>query len=352
MDMPPFNKSAVDGYACRQDDLGKDLKVLEVIAAGIVPSLSINPGECSKIMTGSMVPDGADTIFMIEDSEPGTEQGTIRFNGTNISANICYKAEDLKKGSMVLKAGTLLRPQEIAVLASAGIAKPVVYRQARIGIIATGDELIEPNDFPGPSEIRNSNAWQLLGQARRAGCIPTYYGIARDNENHTLSLIEKATAGNDIVLMTGGVSVGDFDFVPKVLLQAGFEILFRTLAVQPGKPSIFATRGQTRLFALPGNPVSSFVQFELMVRHLLTQMTGCITPAKAISLPLGFDFKRRRTDRKAFVPVHISEEGTAQSIDYHGSAHIHAYTHADGIITIEIGQKEIAKGSKVNVRLL
>jgi molybdopterin molybdotransferase len=369
MDMPPFDKSAVDGYACRRDDLGKELVVLEIIAAGQVPKFRIGPGECAKLMTGGMVPEGADTVIMIEDVESalgesirtevhlntvsGSSEGKrIRFRGKTTNSNICYQSEDLKKGSQVLDKGALIRPQEIAVLASVGKSLPLVYKQAHIGIITTGDELVEPNQVPGLSQIRNSNAWQLIGQAQQAGCQPTYYGIAVDNEEQTAQLIEKASEENDIVILTGGISVGDFDFVPAVLKKAGFDIKFRSLAVQPGKPSIFATRGSTRLFALPGNPVSSFVQFEMMVKFMLKLMTSNNSMEKTIRLPLGFDYSRKRTDRKAFMPVVLSSEGTAASIEYHGSAHIQSYIHADGIISIEIGQNEIKKGTLVDVRLL
>lgn len=298
-----------------------------------------------------MLPSGADTVIMIEDVEILPE-GFIRYTGAGTASNICYKAEDLQKGRQVLQKNTLLRPQEVAVLASVGIANPRVYRSLRIGVITTGDELVEPHQVPGPSHIRNSNAWQLIAQVKRAGCIPSYYGIAVDDEGHTLEMIEKAAADNDIVVLTGGISVGDFDFVPTVLGKAGFSLKFRSLAVQPGKPSIFATRGKTRLFALPGNPVSSFVQFELMVRHLINTMTGCYSSEKIIQLPLGFDYRRKRTDRKAFIPVVLRSDGTIGPVDYHGSAHIHSYIHADGIFTAEIGINEIKKGTIVDVRLL
>jgi len=351
MDMPPFDKSAVDGYACRLQDLDKELKVLEVIAAGTVPSYDVKEGECSKLMTGGMVPAGADTVIMIEDAEIAGP-GTIRFIAGKTASNICFRAEDIKKGVKVLDKGTLIRAQEVAVLASVGNATPLVYSKVKIGIITTGDELVEPQEIPGPSQIRNSNAWQLISQAQHAGCIPQYYGIAVDDEEKTLALIEKASSENHIVVLTGGISVGDFDFVPEVLKRAGFDIRFRSLAVQPGKPSIFAIRGYCYVFALPGNPVSSFVQFELLVRHLINTMTDCFTTAKVRKLPLGFDYKRKRTDRKAFIPVVFGIDGSVSPVEYHGSAHIHSYIFADGIISVEIGNNAIQKGTLVDVRFL
>lgn len=351
MDMPPFDKSAVDGYACRREDLQKELKVLETIPAGKIPSLRIKAGECSKLMTGGMLPEGADTVIMVEDVEV-TAQDTIRFVAEKTASNYCLRAEDIRQGEKVLPAGTLIRPQEIAVLASVGCAQPEVYKQPCIGIISTGDELVEPSETPAESQIRNSNAYQLLAQARRAGCKAKYYGIARDTEAATFQIIKQAASESDIVLLTGGISAGDFDFVPAVIQQAGYEIKFRQLAVQPGKPVIFATRDSHYLLALPGNPVSSFVQFEMLVKHLIRIISGNSGNEIQVRIPLGIDYLRKKSSRKAFFPVYIAADGTAMPVEYHGSAHIHSYIHADGIVAIETGENEIRKGTFVHVRLV
>ncbi len=351
MDMPPFDKSAVDGYACRFTDLKNDLKVLETIPAGKVPEKFIGKGECSKLMTGGMLPDGADTVIMVEDVEI-IDVDTMRFIATGTSPNYCKRAEDITKGAKVLEKGTLIRPQEIAILATVGCANPEVYKQPVIGVISTGDELVEPGETPAQSQIRNSNAWQLLAQVQHAGCIGRYFGIAADTENATLELIEQAASQCDIVILTGGISAGDFDFVPAVIEQAGFEIRFRSMAVQPGKPLIFATREKKYLVALPGNPVSSFVQFEMTVRHLIRLITGNSAPQNELLIPIGIDYTRKKNARKAFFPVRFTMEGTAMPVEYHGSAHIHSYIHANGIATIEIGEKELLKGTLLHVRLI
>jgi molybdopterin molybdotransferase len=155
MDMPPFDKSAVDGFACRQADLKNELTVIETIPAGKVPVKTVGPNECSKLMTGGMLPAGADTVIMIEDVE-NTGPATIRFNAPGTAANYCPRAEDISNGEKVLDRGTLIRPQEVAILASVGCANPEVYRQPVIGIISTGDELVEPCETPARSKIRNS----------------------------------------------------------------------------------------------------------------------------------------------------------------------------------------------------
>lgn len=351
MDMPPFDKSAVDGYACRRADLEKELKVLETIPAGKVPSKFIEIGCCSKLMTGGMLPEGADTVIMVEDVEvTGTD--TIRFVASRTASNYCTTAEDITKGEKVLDKGTLIRPQEIAILASVGCAWPEVYKQPKIGIISTGDELVEPAETPALSQIRNSNAYQLLAQAKRADCSAAYFGIAVDTEEATLQIIQQAAAESDIVILTGGISAGDFDFVPAVIQQAGFDIKFRSMAVQPGKPVIYATHGNQYLVALPGNPVSSFVQFELLVKHLIRLITGNKVPVITLKIPMGADYTRKKSNRKAFFPVYLSAEGTVLPVEYHGSAHIHSYIHAQGIATIGIGENQINKGTLVDVRLV
>lgn len=351
MDMPPFNKSAVDGYACRRNDLAGELIVLETIPAGKSPTRVVGPGECSKLMTGGMLPLGADTVIMVEDVEL-TGPDTIRFIAEKTSSNYCSRAEDIRQGEKVLSAGTHIRPQEVAVLASVGCAFPEVYKQPVIGIISTGDEIVEPIDTPAESQIRNSNAYQLMAQALQANCKPAYFGIARDNREATLELIIKAGIESDIVILTGGISAGDFDFVPGVIEQAGYEIKFRQLAVQPGKPVIFAIKGNKYLIALPGNPVSSFVQFELLVKYLVKILTGDSRREKQIISRFGCDYIRKKASRKAFFPVCFTPEGNVVPVDYHGSAHIHSYIQAEGIVTIEIGETEIKKGTPVNVRLI
>jgi molybdopterin molybdotransferase len=228
----------------------------------------------------------------------------------------------------------------------------LVYKQLRIGIISTGDELVEPDQVPALSQIRNSNAYQLIAQAKQANCIAEYFGIANDTEAETLRIIELAAGKSDIVILTGGISAGDFDFVPAVIRQAGFDIKFRSISVQPGKPVIFATRGNQYLVALPGNPVSSFVQFELLVKHLVREITGNTGKEMVLRIPAGIDIKRKKALRKSFLPVCISADGTALPVEYHGSAHIHSYIQADGILAFEIGETEIKKGTLVNVRLL
>ena len=348
MPMPPFDKSAVDGYACRSEDLGRNLEVIEVIPAGVEPKNEITPGKCAKVMTGGVVPEGADTVIMVEDTETVSDT-SIRFTGAKTSANICYLGEDIRKGQVVLKKGTLIKPQEIAVLASVGIANVPVYKQPLVGIISTGNELVEPHLKPASSQIRNSNAYQLSAQVSGAGAVPEYFGIALDTEDSTRALITKAVEKCDVVLLTGGVSMGDFDYVPKVLDELGIAIRFKSIAVQPGRPTVFATKDGQYLFGLPGNPVSSFVQFELLVKPLLYGLMGHDFKPPVLRIPMGETFERRKARRKSFIPVTI-RSGKVYPVEYHGSAHIHSYIFADGMVAVEIGKSKLAEGEMVDVR--
>ncbi len=352
INMPPFDKSAMDGYACRKADIKNDLEVIEVLAAGKIPHETVGPNQCTKIMTGAIIPEGADCVLMVEHTE-SVDDKHIRFIKEETNTNICYFAEDIKKDDLVLEKGIIIKPQHIAVMASVGYTQALVFKQPRVGIISTGDELVEPQHMPAKSQIRNSNGYQLIAQVRRAGGIANYIGISEDSEAVTYDTISKAVSENDIVLLTGGVSMGDFDFVPDIMEQIGIDIKFRTIAVQPGKPTLFGTyKNDTYIYGLPGNPVSSYTQFELLVKPLLLKLMGNETPQVAIRMPMGTSYHRRKSVRKSFLPVTISDDGKVMPVKYHGSAHIHSYVFADGIISIDIGKEILEEGELVSVGLI
>lgn len=351
INMPPFNKSAVDGYACRREDLPGPLKVREVIMAGMIPEFEILPGTCSKIMTGAPVPVGADTVVMIEDTE-SREDDTIVFTADKTGSNICLIGEDITEGEMVLKAGTLLKSWHIGILATVGIKNVPLYRKVNIGIITTGNELVEPGHNLVPGKIRNSNAYQLLGSCSNLPVTARYYGIVSDNLNETTDVLTHSISENDIVLLTGGVSMGDFDFVPQALTQTGMNILFDSVAMQPGRPLTYATNGEKHCFGLPGNPVSSFLQFELSVKPLIYKLMGHDIKPVIIPLQAAVPFVRKKTGRKSFYPVELTSDNKIKPINYHGSAHINAFADAFGIIAMEQGVGEIKQGEFVNVRPL
>ncbi len=350
INMPPFDKSAMDGFACRKQDIGNELKIIEVLPAGSLPKNKVGENQCVKIMTGAIIPEGADCVIMVEYTDEMPD-GNVRYTKKSTNSNICYFAEDIKKGELVLSKGLEIKPQHIAVMASVGAVQPLVSLKPRIGIISTGDELVEPDRTPSLSQIRNSNGPQLAAQVVRAGAIPNYYGIVLDNREATFSVITQALNENDVILLTGGVSMGAFDFVPEIMIETGVDIKFRSIAVQPGKPTIFGTiQNNTYIFGLPGNPVSSYTQFELLVRPLISRLMNNEPLHKTIKIPMGAEYTRRKSERKSFIPITISADGKVYPVEYHGSAHIHSYVLADGIVSIEIGKEKLEIGELVDVR--
>jgi molybdopterin molybdotransferase len=351
MSIPPFNKSAMDGYACKQEDLQENLEVLEIIAAGTAPTKEVGAGQCSKIMTGAMVPEGADTVIMVEHTEE-IDKSHIRFTKENSKSNICIKGEDIEENEVVLKKGTRIKSQHISVLATVGCTNPLVYKQPRVATIATGSELVEPYEKPNKSQIRNVNSWQLQAQLQKMGIKGNYQGIVSDSREATKEAMVKCIEENDILIISGGVSVGDYDYVPQILKELGFNIWFHTLAVKPGKHTVFAAKDGKYVFGMPGNPVSSFVQFELLGKPLLYRLMGHDYHAPMVKMKIARDYKRKRTDRLEFIPVRFNANNRVVPIKYHGSAHINAFTWADGIMAVPREVDEFMEGEFVHVRQL
>jgi molybdopterin molybdotransferase len=348
--MPPFNKSAMDGYACRKEDLPGPLKVIEEIPAGRMPEKPVGKGECSAIMTGAPMPVGANCVIMEEHTEQ-TEIGEIVFTHHATKSNICYLGQDVKQGDLLIPKGTLIRPEHIAIMASVGAIMVLVSIIPTIGVYSTGNELVEPNEQPVGSKIRNSNGYQIVAQLQQNGFRASYLGIIPDTPEDTAKAITTGFSSHDMLILTGGVSHGVYDFVPQVMQQCGIEILFHHLAVQPGKPALFGKRYDGRyFFGLPGNPVSSFVQTELLVKELCYILQGHQRDIPLIRMPLAVDYTRKRAERKSFVPVML-RNAEVHPVDYHGSAHIQALHGAHGIITVEPGVAEIKQGELVDVRL-
>lgn len=348
-DMPPFNRSAVDGYACRRADLGMDLEMMEVIAAGREPLKEVGEGQCSKIMTGAIVPENCDMVFMVEDSEI-LSSGKIRFTGTSRKQNISLQGEDVRSGELVLGKGKKILPQDIAILASFGAVQVLVSKKPRVAIISTGDEIIEPENKPTRSQIRNSNAYQLLAQTAVAGGTGSYYGIVPDTGDSAFGIINRAISENDIVVLTGGVSMGDFDFIPSFLDRAGVKIMFNRVNVQPGKPTTFGVHPKALVFGLPGNPVSAFIQFETLIKPVLGKMTASNQKEYSFELPLGVRYERKSASRMGWIPVMLSDQNEVIPVEYHGSAHITSLSNADGIISIMPEVASIEKGTIVRYR--
>jgi molybdopterin molybdotransferase len=226
----------------------------------------------------------------------------------------------------------------------------LVYKRPLIAIISTGNELVEPSRKPGISQIRNSNSYQIMAQTLQMGLSYEYLGIVADSELSLIDHLSEAVKKYDVVIISGGVSVGDYDFVPKVLQNLGIETLFHGLKAKPGKHILFGRKENHYVIGLPGNPVSSFVQFYVLVKPLLQMLMGQTPRTGILYMPIAEDYNREKDDILAFIPVEITENGNARPLEYHGSAHIQAYTKANGIMEMPIGISEYIKGDIVRVR--
>jgi len=351
MHMPPFNKAAVDGYACRTEDLGKDLDLLETVPAGSVPTKKVGPNQCIKIMTGAPVPEGAGTVFMIEEAA-FPSPGKIKCTNLKSKKNVCYLGEDYRKGDVLLKKGCILRAEHLAVIAGAGYRAVTVAEKPRIGIIVTGSELVDYKEKPGDGKIRNSNAPQLLSLIRKTGLSASYYGIIPDDEQQLQSVFNEALKENEIVLFTGGAAVGDFDLVPGIISAEGLSTLWSRTGMKPGNPMSFAVGKGKYVFGLSGNPVSSFVQYEFLVKPVLFKLMGADYRPFRARVSMAADWSRKNASRFGVIPVRLNADGEAEELPFNGSAHISALAAADALMEVPAGLKEIRKGESIYVRPL
>ncbi|MDA3930831.1 MAG: molybdopterin molybdotransferase MoeA [Prolixibacteraceae bacterium] len=351
INIPPFNKAAMDGFACKRADLPGPFKIVEDIPAGKFSDKTINKGECARIMTGAALPKGADTVFMVEYHEIQTD-GTVTFTRANTSDNICLIGEDVKEGVVVLKGGSLIGAAEIAILSGVGKSNVEVYRRPKVAVLSTGSELVEPYVIPKPGQIRNSNGNQMIAQLTEMGMIAEYFGIVADTKEEIRGKILSVAKLTDVIFISGGVSVGDYDYVPQVLMELDYDILFTSIATKPGKHTLFAQKDNKYVLGFPGNPVSSFVQLNFIGKELLYGLMNHQPMVKTFKCVFIDDFKRKKADRLEFLPVNITKSGKVKLLPYNGSAHILALTVANALMEIPIGVKTIEKGDLVNVRPL
>jgi molybdopterin molybdotransferase len=274
-DYPPFDKSLMDGYAVRCQDLAGPTAVLHLVgavAAGAVPNQGIGSGQAMAIMTGAPLPPGSDGVIPIENTK--RDQETVHIlNSATPGRYIAKAGSDVRGGTLVLAAGTLLEAPQLAVAASIGAFELDVFAAPCVAVLATGDELVAPDAQPGPAQIRNSNTPMLLALLRRLGCDVTDLGTARDEPEAIRRELRRGLEF-DALFVTGGMSMGEYDYVPGLLRELGVELKITKLRIKPGKPFVFGVHGPSFVFGLPGNPVSGFVCTVRLAARLLTRMAG------------------------------------------------------------------------------
>jgi molybdopterin molybdotransferase len=337
-DMPPFDRSAMDGYALHAEDTEQAparLKLTGEVRAGGGEPGSILPGEAKAIMTGAPVPQGADAVQVIERVQLSADRREVVILETVAKGeNIRRRGSDAAEGDVVLEVGRVVGPAEIAVLAAFGRTEIPVWRKPSVAVISTGDEIVEVDEVPRAAQVRNSNAYSLRAQLRCMGIEGEYLGIAPDRKDDIRRLMEKGLKC-DLLIMTGGVSVGGYDFVKEVFQDLGLEMVFSKVAVRPGKPTVFARRADRLVFGLPGNPVSAFMTFEVFIRPALGRLCGLEKPElPRITGVLQRDMRQSR-GRTSFVPARASKRGEQWEIEplsWHGSGDIIGFSRGSAAI--------------------
>ncbi len=360
-DDPPVPVSAMDGYGVKSSDVESvptKLRVKGVIPAGSEEIIEIERGEAVKLFTGSVVPESVETIVPVEWTEERNGYVEIKRSFPK-GANVRLPGENYRKGQVLVKEGTVLGAPEVGIAASVGKPYLKVSVKPKIGIVVTGSELLEPwESVESPVQIRNANGYTLYSLVKEAGGEPVYFGIVRDNKEKTLKVLSEALETCDVLLTSGGVSMGDYDFVKDVVKELGVEVLFYKVQVKPGKPVLFGKKGNRFFFGLPGFPVSVFTSFNLFVYPLLMKIQG----AAEIFRPrvkgiLVEDFKRRKADRTEFVRCsfsYSSEEGKflVSPLRRQGSGVLSALVERRALMVVPKGVKSLNRGDSVDLILV
>lgn len=358
--VPPFANTAMDGYAVRAADTAGAsavspvaLRVVGELPAGHAPTIPVGPGEAIRIMTGAPIPSGADAIVMVERAERVGDDGVLVQAEVAEGLHVRRPGGDLEAGQVAFTAGSVLGPAHVGVLSSIGARTVPVYRRVRVGVLSTGDELVEEGSL-APGQIRDSNRPMLLALARAAGAEAIDLGLARDDEDLITAVLENAFEQCDAVLTSGGVSVGDYDFVKAALDRLG-SLEWRQVAIKPAKPLAFGIVRGVPVFGLPGNPVSSLVSFELFARPALRKMMGYTECRRVeVTTRAAHAFPRRPDGKIHLDRVHVewtADGYVATSTGKQDSNVLSATAAANGFALIPDGDG-IAEGGQLQVMLL
>ncbi len=272
-DLPPFPASTMDGFAVIADDISPWREIIGDQFAGDMQDIEVTEGTCARIMTGAPVPKGADSVVPVEKTELMEDHIVVDEDEISEGANIRPVGSDLREGDVLIEAGSIIGPAEVGLLASLGHPRVNVIRRPKVSVLSTGDELVEPDQEPGPGQIRDSNRFSLKAAAEAFGCDVIYCGHGPDDEEQLRSLVTDLMSRSDIVITSGGVSVGEKDLLKSIFMDLG-TVHFQRLFMKPGKPLNFMTAGETLVFGLPGNPVSALVGFEVFIKTSIRLMSG------------------------------------------------------------------------------
>jgi len=340
-DLPPFDRSQMDGYAVRSRDSKNAPVVLQIIgesAAGKGFRGKLKKGEAVRIMTGAPVPDGADAVQKLELASESASRVTLAAS-TEKGRFIVTKGKEVKRGTIVLAAGSTISAQNISVPAAFGYARLKVARRPRITIVSTGSEIVEVNRKLKRDQIRNSNSQMLASFCRNAGCEVTVLPILRDDIGELQRALKAAAKTSDVLIATGGVSVGKYDLTKPALEKLGAEIMFDRVALRPGKPTVFAKLGKTFVFGLPGNPVSAAVTFYLFVRRFLMQLQNASEIELNGGRALADGHFRGITQRDSYLPAELvtDKDGhlIAKPIKWHGSSDFVSFARSNALVFVQ-----------------
>lgn len=340
VDLPSFDNSAMDGYAVRSADVRTaaeespvELKIIGEIPAGVSFDGVVGEGECARIFTGSPMPEGADAVVMQEDTERAGDTVKILDLARPLE-NVRLQGEDVKRGETIGRSGDRVNAGMLNLLSAAGCSEVLVNGRPVIGLLATGDELKTPPAALAPGQIYESNRVMLADMVQQAGCEARVYDLVPDEPNATSRAIENAFSECHAVISTGGVSVGEHDYVKAAFEALGGKLDFWKVRVKPGKPFVFGQLGQKLLFGLPGNPVSAFATFVILVRPALLKWQGSTN----IDLPthpgvLGENLSNRG-DRPHYVRIHVDAAGIVKSAGAQASHMLHSLAHANGLVAV------------------
>ncbi|MDP6490630.1 MAG: molybdopterin molybdotransferase MoeA [Kiritimatiellia bacterium] len=355
-DVPPADRAAMDGYAVRADDLRECPAVLTMVgevAAGSDATPSVGPGECVAIYTGANVPADTDTVIMVEDTEPVGEKQVRFMRAPRPGQHIFRQGENAQRGAVLLEAGALLGAAEVGVCAAVGVDRPTVYDRPRVSILSTGAELLDVSDAVGVHQLRNSNGPMLVSGLRGSGFDVVCCRAVEDDEEMILAAMQEMLADCDCLVLTGGVSVGKYDLVPKTIERLGGRIHFHGVAIKPGKPQLFATTDAGKiLYGLPGNPLSSMVGLQEFILPALRRLSGwapaCCRTCFSVTLGKAIGGKTGRLRHKLAALTWPPDGPVAMPVEYSGSADLVAGAEADGTVTIPADVPRIEAGETVD----